>query len=177
MILMAVSLAVQKPAPASGLSQYGNTGAGSFANTADRAYHMASRAGQTARHPRRSDLPRPFSFHQVSSYSAIAPTTVTALSFENTPTAVAAIRPASQAHRRPPWVSALFRYIQNPPSSDMPASKSARPTILVTASVRTGWTAQTAATKTAGHGFRISRSARAYTSSTLPVCNRKLIQW
>src|ERR1035441_6596679 len=118
MILMAVSLAVQKPAPASGLSQYGNTGAGSFANTADRAYHMASRSGQTARHPRRSDLPRPFSFHQVSSYSAIAPTMVTALSLENTPTAVAAIRPASQAHRRPPILFPPGQFVQRDRAHD-----------------------------------------------------------
>ena len=176
MILMAVSLAVQKPELASGLSQNGNAGVGSFANTADRAYHMAPRAGQTARHPRRSALPCFLSFHQVSSYSTITPRTVTALSLENTPTRVTAISPASHAHRRQPRASVLFRYIQNPLSSDMPASRSARPTMLVTDSVSTGWTAQTAATKTAGHGFRISRDARAYTSRTLPVCSRKLIQ-
>src|SRR5208282_637727 len=73
----------------------------------------------------------------------------TELSFENTPTAVTAINPASQASLRNPADSVLLRYIRNPPKTAIAESRSDRPIMLVTDSVRTGWTAQSAATKKA----------------------------
>ena len=45
-----------------------------------------------------------------------------------------------------------------------------------TASVETEWRAHNAATKNAGHRWRRSLPARAYTSSTLPRCSARLIQ-
>src|ERR1039458_2001061 len=74
----------------------------------------------------------------------MAARTTTALSFENSPMVTASARPESHASLRqreaaPPWT-----WHSRPASTPKPASRSARPTMLVTDSVITGCTAQTA---------------------------------
>ena len=72
-----------------------------------------------------------------------------------------------------PSAPVLFKYSSRPPSTPIPASRSARPTMLVTDSVSTGCTAHSAAVHAAGR-HPASRRPSAYTSSTLTACSSEV---
>ncbi len=99
-----------------------------------------------------------------------------ALSLEKMPTAAASPRAASHAPFRAPMASTAFRWHSSPASTANAASKSDRPTMLVTDSVNTGASPHSALNRTAA-GVRLKiASPKAYTSAMFTACSRKLRQ-
>ena len=99
-----------------------------------------------------------------------------AFSFENSPTACAAARPASHATLRRPAAEAPFTWHNKPANTPKAASRSARPTILVTDSVSSGCNPQIAASAKAGAVSPKIRTPSAYTSATLTSCSTRFTQ-
>src|ERR1041384_129079 len=162
MILIAVKCAVQKPARVRGLSQKGNSTGADAANTEARKGHKASMGNDIATQPGIQLRMGRRSFHHVNSKIAMTPSRLTALSLESIPAVVTATSAMSHpARARALAASLLFRYIRKPLNMAIAASRSDRPTMFVTDSVSTGWTAHNEATNSAGQNCRIRRKARA----------------
>src|ERR1043166_5236204 len=94
--------AVQKSAPTSGLSTNGNSGGRKCSNTHERTYHSARKGAASTTYPWSANPQKfearftsqfgcCFRMRNTKSYSPTTPSTTTALSLQNTPTAVANI--------------------------------------------------------------------------------------
>src|ERR1017187_4128261 len=146
--LTAVKRPAQNPAPAMGLSRKLATGQGRGLKMRSRTHHNRLAAAITAAYgSRRCQRSRGCPPRKLRSHKSMTAGMTTAFSLANMPAAAMTNSPVAAATNRGPRRVADRMYSNRPLTTAIAAIRSARPTILVTASVASGCTAQSAAAK------------------------------